>query len=332
VETFAEGYERLIGAPAPPIDNPQLAHYWNLPVSQLCEIDTTALDAGLQERHRLYFYLLMAIGWNYWNGYKDGRAGTYPWNDTPGPDDPPWLSGDYRGHNIVALAADQFGRVVDFDFNHNALFNSSAEHAEARLVRRLYGLANVGSAWGPDPVSSTGTSSLSGMTVYTSLESCAQCSGIMALADVSQIVFMQTDPGEYLIGRILYNLTPPSFRAPLPISGSEVGLTQFDQLNSEFGDFVQAVPNKPFWVSADGSDKDTAPAITSFLCTSEARAIYLSGLQQLKSYGSGTSLEYPTYAPPGVAGALTNQEVLANISVFLAYAVEVAHRGTPHTI
>ncbi|MGZ4387501.1 MAG: hypothetical protein ACXVZO_11280, partial [Gaiellaceae bacterium] len=229
METFRQGYERLIGSPAPPINNPQLAHYWNLPVSNLCEIDTPPLDPGLQERHKLYLYLLMALGWNYWNGYKDGRSGTYPWNDTPGPDDPPWLDGEYRGHNIVALAVDPLGRVVDFDFNHNALFDSSAEHAEARLVRRLYALANIGGAWGPDPYTSgPSTSSLTGFTVYTSLESCAQCSGIMALATVSQVVFMQTDPGEYLIGRILYNLTPPYFRAPLPISGSEVGLAAFD--------------------------------------------------------------------------------------------------------
>jgi tRNA(Arg) A34 adenosine deaminase TadA len=332
METFAEAYERLFDTPAPPIDNPQLAHYWNLPVSELCELDTQPLPLELQERHRLYLYLLMAIGWNYWNGYKDGRSGKYPWNDVPGPSDPPWLDGDYRGHNIVALAVDQWGRVVDFDFNHNTLFNSSAEHAEARLVRRLYGLANVGAAWGPDPLSSTGTTSLSGVTVYTSLESCAQCSGIMALAGVSQVVFMQTDPGEYLIGRILRNLTPPSFQAPLPISGAEVGLPQFAQLNTDFGNFVNTVPDNPFWTSADGTQVDNKPAITSFLCTSIARAIYLQGKQQLASYGSGNGLTYPTYSPPSVPGALTNQEVLANLSVFLVYAVEVAQRGTPHTI
>jgi tRNA(Arg) A34 adenosine deaminase TadA len=332
METFAEGYERLIGSPVPPIDNPQLAHYWNLPVSNLCEVDTPPIDPALEERHRLYFYLLMAIGWNYWNGYKRGRSGTYPWNDPPEPEDPPWFDGEYRGHNILAIGVDYLGRVVDFDFNHNALFNSSAEHAEARLVRRLYGLANVGGAWGPGPVSSTGTTSLNGLTVYTSLESCAQCSGIMALANVSQVAFMQTDPGEYLIGRILYNLTPPTFRAPLPISGAEINLPQFEELNTKFGEFVEAVPSRPFWESADGTQKDNFPSITSFLCTSQARAIYLEGKQQLASYGKGTELQFPAYYPPGVSGALTNKQVLANISVFLVYAVEVANRGTPHTI
>ena len=46
----------------------------------------------------------------------------------------------YLGHNIAAIAVSPTGRIVDFDFNHNELFNSSAEHAEARLLRRLFAL------------------------------------------------------------------------------------------------------------------------------------------------------------------------------------------------
>jgi len=29
--TFEDAYERLVGCPAPPVQNPQLQHYWNLP-------------------------------------------------------------------------------------------------------------------------------------------------------------------------------------------------------------------------------------------------------------------------------------------------------------
>ncbi len=46
----------------------------------------------------------------------------------------------YLGHNIACIAVDENGSILDFDFNHNELFNSSAEHAEARLVRRLFSL------------------------------------------------------------------------------------------------------------------------------------------------------------------------------------------------
>ena len=341
--TFEDAYERLIGCPAPPVQNPQLQHYWNLPVSQLCELDDPPLAPEVQERHRIYSYLLMAITWNYWNGYKLGHPGIYPWNDVPGPTDPSWLSGDYRGHNIAALAVDATGRILDFDFNHNTLFNSSAEHAEARLVRRLYSLAQISDAWSAAPsgaaalgsaASSGGYTSLSSVTIYTSLESCAQCSGIMALATVKDIVYLQTDPGTYFIGRILRNLTTPGFQAPLPISGCEIGVAEFAMLNAAFDEFVQAVPTKPFWISADGSSKNVSPAITSFLCTDIARSIFAEGGVKFSDFSNGTDpLSFPTFNPnPTDPNSLTNLQVLADAVGFQKYAVTLGLRGTPHTL
>jgi tRNA(Arg) A34 adenosine deaminase TadA len=332
-ETFEAGFERVTGAPAPPIDNPQLQHYWNLPVSDLCTVAVPPADQSgawpmWQERHRLYMYLLMGIGWFYWCGNKDGRFGTYPYNDPATPQDPPWLSGDYRGHNILAVAVDGRGQVVDFDFNHNNLFSSSAEHAEARLVRRLYALANVGGAWAPtDPDSSDGTS-LQGFTVYTSLESCSQCSGIMALAGVENVVFMQQDPGEYLIGRILHNLTPPSFQAPLPISGHDILLEEFDELGNAYADYLSEIATgKPFFTPSDGSSPDPGKSITSFLCTGAARGIYAGGRAKM----NGTLL-YPTFTPsiPGESDVCSNQQVQEACLTFLNYAVKLPNRGTPH--
>jgi tRNA(Arg) A34 adenosine deaminase TadA len=331
-ETFEKGFRRVTGSPAPPINNPQLAKYWNLPVSDLCQVtdpppDQSAEWPQWQERHRLYMYLLLSLGWFYWCGYKDGRDGTYPWNDVPQPSDPVWMSMDYRGHNIVAVAADQQGRIVDFDFNHNTIFNSSAEHAEARLVRRLYSLASVGAAWAPtDPASSSG-STLQGFTVYTSLESCSQCSGMMALAGVENVVFMQQDPGEYLIGRILHNLTPPTFQAPLPISGSDIELDEFTDLGNAFQNFYNQVPNNPFFIPTTGNWTDNSQSITSFLCTSQARAIYANGFNRLNE-----TLTYPDWSPESITGAYTNQQVQQACLEFLAYAETFPNRGTPHTI
>lgn len=181
----------------------------------------------------------MGVVQQYWNGFKRGRHGEYPWNHAPVPGDPPYIEGDYLGHNIAALAVDSDGRVVDFDFNHNTLFNSSAEHAEARLVRRLYGLAQISDSWSAVPAGgealgsqapSGSYSGLSNVTIYTSLESCSQCSGIMALAQVREVVYLQTDPGMYFIGRILRNLTTSKLRAPLPISAGEVDSDFFETL------------------------------------------------------------------------------------------------------
>ena len=70
---------------------------------------------------------------------------------------------------------------------------------------------------------------LKGVTIYTSLESCAQCSGVMSLGRVKQVVYLQNDPGAYRIGNIMYNLAgnePPdpdgdgSALAALPIAAT----------------------------------------------------------------------------------------------------------------
>ena len=39
----------------------------------------------------------------------------------------------YLGHNIACIAVDGNGEIIDFDFNHNDFFRSSAEHAESRI-------------------------------------------------------------------------------------------------------------------------------------------------------------------------------------------------------
>ena len=163
-----------------------------------------------------------------------------------------YRGGTYLGHNIGAIAVDARGTIVDFDFNHNEVFNSSVEHAESRLVRRLFGLAQVFDPWRQagvgmapecrargrrrargrarpapreaprtflftaDPVATLSAVAgaapaqrgygtlLADVSIYTSLESCAQCSGIMALANVREVAYLQYDQGQYLVGNLMY--------------------------------------------------------------------------------------------------------------------------------
>ncbi|HEX6367453.1 MAG TPA: hypothetical protein VF006_00890 [Longimicrobium sp.] len=149
------------------------------------------------ERHRIYSLLLMAIVHHYLNGNKYGRWGTYPWNAPADAEAGPFHDSDYLGRNIAATAVDAEGFVVDLEFNHNSLFNSSAEHAESRLIRRVYDLAQVNDSWAlnREPRPRDDYTMFEDMTVYTSLESCSQCTGVMALARVWQIIYLQPDHG-----------------------------------------------------------------------------------------------------------------------------------------
>ncbi len=340
MKTFSTAFQEVTGSAPPTRLNAQLEKYWNRPVRELCQLeDSLTLRPEEKERHRIYCYLLMAIVYHYWNCYKHGRRGEYPWHDAPVPTDPAFYDGDYLGHNIAALAVDTSGRVLDFDFNHNTLFNSSAEHAEARLVRRLYSLAQISEAWSaaPDPglalgdrAGAGGRTSLTGVTIYTSLESCSQCSGVMALARVKEVVYLQTDPGQYFIGRILRNLTSADMRAPLPISGGEVDLKLFGSLNASFSEFIAGLRATPFWIGPDGR-RDTGPSVTSFLCTRVPRAAFASGGDLLARLTNETDgLEHSAFRPQ--PQALSNGEVVSEAEQFLRYAIAAGRRGTPHNL
>lgn len=328
-----------------PVLNERLEYYLDRTVRELIELHSDALPPEQQERHRLYALTLMSLVHHYWNGNKNGRGGEYPWNESLDAEDGPYLDRDYLGHNIAAIAVDGDGRVIDFDFNHNRIFNSSVEHAEARLVRRVYGLAQVQDSWNtndykPHMGAMDDYNTLQNVTLYTSLESCSQCAGIMALGRVKEIVYLQSDPGMYMIGNILRNLTSGTkLQAPLPIAAREVGLSYYDRLNNAYVSYTKQVAEKPFFIHTKGKKKgheDRSDSITSFLCTKSARDIYGEAARECSAYlGGAKQLEYPDFKPLDKGGqevenALTNQECLKELKCFLDYSFANGRRGTPH--
>ena len=325
-----------------PVLNERLEYYLDRTVRELIALDSKPLPPEQKERHRLYALALMSLVHHYWNGNKNGRGGEYPWNESTDIDGDHYLDRDYLGHNIAAFAVDGDGRVIDFDFNHNRIFNSSVEHAEARLVRRVYGLAQVQDSWNtndytPQSGPMDDYNTLQNVTLYTSLESCSQCAGIMALGRVKEIVYLQSDPGMYLIGNILRNLTAGTkLQAPLPIAASEVGLPYFNRLNDAFVSYTQQVAGKPFFIRRKDKKEDHSNSITSFLCTKLARDIYGEAAAECSAYLAGTKKpEFPDFKPPDKDGqplktALTNQECIDELDCFLKYAFANGRRGTPH--
>jgi tRNA(Arg) A34 adenosine deaminase TadA len=261
--------------------------------------------------------------------------------------DPQRISWDrYLGHNIACLAVDGNGEVIDFDFNHNDLFRSSAEHAEARIVRRLFSLSNLMDDWktGSRLPRKTPAFALKDVTIYTSLESCAQCSGVMSLGRVKEVVYLQNDPGAYRIGNIIYNLAgreaaPPqgdgSALAARPIPGSEIGLSYLDELNNKFEDFranMKIAEEKGDAKHAYFRRTKTSPpsftqAITSFLCTDAARDVFITGQQTF----ANLKLGYPK-AKYRDSDVWTNGKCLEEARKFFQYADIEGFRGSPHKL
>jgi tRNA(Arg) A34 adenosine deaminase TadA len=334
-------------------------------------------EPAMQERHRIYSYLLMKLICRFWNGNKNGPFGIYPQRDRrqlaglkPADDVPRLYVGDmnpnpdrdrpnwdrYLGHNIACVAVDGNGHIIDFDFNHNAIFRSTAEHAESRLVRRLFSLTDIFDSWktGPRFNNKPHAASLGDVTLYTSLESCAQCSGVMSLAGVKQIVYMQNDFTAYKIGNIMYNLanrTPARDHngnpvkdlqgnpitipgAPVPIPAGDVGIEEFSKLNQGNLDFAKKMlAGKDFFFKSKDGSLDRDPSITSYLCTDDAYEIFEQGGRKL----DGLALQAKDYRfigriPGDSDSVMTNQQCLDEAIKFYQYVDVEGYRGSPHKL
>jgi len=316
---------------------------WKKPLGEVVNLPPDpGLTAEWAERHRLYSTLVLALVSTYWNGNKRGDRGLYPWREgqrdnrfatAANPDgfqSQLYVGGNYQGHNIACIAVDGEGDIIDFDFNHNELFNSSVEHAESRLIRRVFSLAQLSDGWqlktpGASARKAYGTL-LNNVTVYTSLESCAQCAGIMTLGRVERVVYLQSDPGQFMVGNLLYKLGDG---APRPLSGADIGLSHFDSLNNAYMRFQERVGKTPFFHQDRSSMPDKSASVTSFLCTDLAKAVFDTGLKEMLTLDT---CKYPDFRPAGVANAKSNQEIIGHCRDFLAYAGQAGRRGTPHKL
>jgi tRNA(Arg) A34 adenosine deaminase TadA len=327
--------------------NEKLLQYWDKPVSNIVFRQPNIISEGQKERHRLFSLLAMAATHFFWNGDKKGKDGKYPLNVPVMSNSPKYLKGDYYGHNILALVVDFDGRVVDFEMNHNNIYNSSAEHAEARLVKRIFSLTAISDTWNFNaiPQDKNDYNTFMESSIYTTLESCSQCSGIMALAQVKEIVYLQTDNGMYLIGNILRNLTEGTkLQAPNPVDGSEFNFEYFSQLNEAFEKFTTNISDtNPFYIPNDPNQKpDASKSVTSFLCTNAAYEIYGNAKKEFFDYINKTkTLAFPDFKPIKqvkdkngnnitVEAELSNKDLLNEISHYYEYIKINGRRGTPH--
>jgi tRNA(Arg) A34 adenosine deaminase TadA len=334
----------MTGVPPTLEPNDPLAAYWARPVEDLASVDLAPPSPDEAERHRIYSLLTMAIVHGFWNGNKNGATGEYPQRQTQ-LEAPNHYRGDrrgdrYLGHNIACIAVDEKGYVIDFEFNHNEIFNSSAEHAEARLIRRVFSLNQINNGWDvatpEDKKSAKYGNTFSAVTIFTSLESCAQCSGIMALASVLRVVYLQSDPGQFLIGNMLYNLTGRAARrygAPEPMSAEAFGFEYKTELDAAYRAYYSGMKDNPeafFYRSSANAKKDRSLGITSFLCTDAALDIYARAAAEL----GAINLAYPDYKPAKsdgtTDGVKTNGDALSHVRRFLIHATRDGNRGTPH--
>ena len=223
----------------------------------LVAVDANALSSPAVQKERDAIYMLAAYAVVY-NDWQDG-------------------SGKKRGHNIGSVLVAPDGRIVNWARNCNAALANGTQHGEVRL---MVGYLNR-----------VGGYSLKDYTIYTSLEPCAQCSGMMVLTSIKRTVYGQTDPG---YGKAIERLKLDSKK------WNPAGYTPYprpvisDRSESEYCAQLEAAYEK-----AGGS-------ITQFLLTDQAKAIFRAATENLFNY----PLKFPEQNGPVLKHV---QETVANV-------------------
>lgn len=163
-----------------------------------------------------------------------------------------------RGHNIGSILTDAEYNPVFYARNSVTTLNNGSQHGEVRTIQAFLECPTIG------------RSIPANYRIYTTLEPCAMCSGMMAMTQVSNVVFVQVDPefGGALdaLEAIWY---PRRFKTYTP-----VGLPAKIALENGWENYKKQRPNE---------------SITAYLASAGAKQIYSSSYRSLV----GLNIRYP---------------------------------------
>ncbi|WP_159950207.1 nucleoside deaminase [Pseudomonas sp. Irchel s3a18] len=162
-----------------------------------------------------------------------------------------WQAGvNGRGHNIGSILVNNSNKPVFWARNSIRKHDDATQHGEVRLMQGFLKCPGVGKY-------------VKGYSVYTTLEPCAMCSGMLAMTQVDRVIYLQRDPAYGGIGERLKNSKyPRTYEEYTPNQ-----LTQKNKLEREF-EIFQKKNN----------------SITDFLLTDEAHRIFMSAGRALSEY------------------------------------------------
>jgi tRNA(adenine34) deaminase len=148
-----------------------------------------------------------------------------------------------RGHNIGSVLVTPGYEPVFYARNAIRVMVNVTQHGEVRLIQNLLNFKGI-------------DRTARGMTVYTTLEPCALCSGMMTLTQISRAVYLQKDPGFGGVREALGAIKYPFLYA----QDTTEGPTQKQALESAHAAYL-----------ASGKT-----GITGLLLTAEARAVFVA--------------------------------------------------------
>lgn len=157
-----------------------------------------------------------------------------------------------RGHNIGSILVNKDSHPVFWARNSVKTTDNATQHGEVRLIQAYLNCKGVGKY-------------MDGYTIYTTLEPCAMCTGMIAMTKVDRVVYVQADPE---FGHALKGLKSVNFPRVF-VQDSTPKLAQ--KLALEKG-----------WVNYRTAHKDSA--ITDYLLSDNAKTIYASAMIDLNDF------------------------------------------------
>ena len=197
-----------------------------------------------QERDELYMLLAYTIVEEDWQKQKDGE--------------------NTRGYNIGGVLVNGQGELVNWARNTTVLCDDKTQHAEVRMLQ-----AQLQSEDDPDQ-----NRYVSDHTVYTTLEPCMMCSGMMIFVKVKNVIYGQIDPDFGLNIKRLKNPINDEGRTRKPNSREKIISSTLSML-----DVAQKLNNLFAKTKADYQNN-----ITAFLSSSDAHDIFREAKTQLINY------------------------------------------------
>jgi tRNA(Arg) A34 adenosine deaminase TadA len=181
------------------------------------------------ERDRIFSLLALSVVYKDWQTEKNGR-----------------------GHNIGSVLVNMDGEPVFWARNTSNRSDNGSQHGEVRLIQQFLNCDGIGKY-------------VDGYTVYTTLEPCAMCTGMMTLTQLTRVVYVQRDPGYGGAQAALVSIKYPKvFQQDTP-----AGMAQKDDLDADFAKIFE---------------KNDKASITDFLRSERAKDIFASAEQELSSW------------------------------------------------
>jgi len=181
-----------------------------------------------------------------------------------------WQTGTERGHNIAALLIDPAGQPVFWARNDRFATDNGTDHSEIRLMRYYLDCPGQVQYLGEQqPNHYQGARAGHGFTIYTTLEPCVMCTGMMLMNRLTRAVYVQADP-DY--GKVMERLNAASAAGwppyPVNLDISQAQIPEAAALDSRY----QSLNRKD--------------VIIPFLRSDMARDIFATAEQRLRSFNS----------------------------------------------